>query len=216
MRVRIHSLLAQALILGAVVSLVAGPAALTAMYYHRQVSDLQRVAAESQEEARVAQGLCDETFRHLKAAQKRAIDASASLTAIERDSEELARDLAAERAAHAEHHHKVPAATPATYRGDVPAAIRRVCASKGLSAAETTSMLWLARHESGMRPKARNGSSKGLFQLQVSYSGWADPEWNTAAAIRYVHKRYGSASAAVSAWKERASYAGGDWHGGWY
>ncbi len=69
-----------------------------------------------------------------------------------------------------------------------------------LSKAQITALLKICKRESTFRPKARNGSCKGLFQLKTSfgYKKWSDPAWNTRKAIRYIKHRYGTPTRALS------------------
>ena len=90
-----------------------------------------------------------------------------------------------------------PAMARSAHRSSVVRTIRSVAQSKHLSARETSSLLKIARMESGYHPTARNHSCKGLFQLKTRSAQWANPAWNTARAIGYIRHRYGSVARAL-------------------
>lgn len=69
---------------------------------------------------------------------------------------------------------------------------------KKLKNDQIKALLKLCWRESGYNPKARNRSCKGLFQLKTKSKKWADPEWNTAKAIRYIKHRYGTPKKALA------------------
>jgi len=91
------------------------------------------------------------------------------------------------------------AATPAMAREKKNVTvIRKVAAAKGLSSKDTKALITLAKRESGYNARCKTGSCLGLFQIKTKSKYWADPEFNTRLAIKYIKNRYGSPSKALA------------------
>lgn len=76
--------------------------------------------------------------------------------------------------------------------------------SKGLSNAEVSALLWIAKHESNFHPTSKSSSGcYGLFQLSSSIvrgHPWQNPSWNTKRAIKYMKGRYHGVLKAKGFW----------------
>jgi hypothetical protein len=74
----------------------------------------------------------------------------------------------------------------------------------GLSKAEVTAMLWMAKRESNYHPWSESRSEcHGLFQLSKGMAHghpWKDAAWNTKRAIKYMKGRYGGVLRAKAFW----------------
>lgn len=123
-------------------------------------------------------GLTREYAAHLAESERRSREESDTIRALVEDNDALAAELAKPR--------------------DIPSLIRSVAESHGLSRADSSALVEIARAESTFRPSARNGKCLGLFQLKTTDARWRDPAWNTAAAILYMKHRYGSPTAALT------------------
>jgi len=92
---------------------------------------------------------------------------------------------------------------PVTYRGSGSVVIRSVAREMGCTSKEIEMLLYIAKHESGLRCNAvsRTGKYVGLFQLGPhlgTYEQRIDPNWNTRRAIKYMRGRYGSIARAYA------------------
>jgi len=160
-------------------------------------------------------------------AELRALEASRTIAglaaeakAVAEDNEELKARLAAVRpvvtkTATTAAHKKSTAKSGFQKAGtsSVKALIRRVCALRHLSAADTAAMLELARRESttgqNSRAYARGRECVGLFQLDSdkgSYANRCDNLWSADHAISYCRSRYGSPSKALADHKAKGWY----------
>jgi hypothetical protein len=80
----------------------------------------------------------------------------------------------------------------------------------GLSKAEVSALLWIAKRESNYHPTSvSSGGCYGLFQLSRGMAHghpWSDPEWNTKRAIRYMKGRYHGVLKAKAFWTSHHWY----------
>jgi soluble lytic murein transglycosylase-like protein len=97
-----------------------------------------------------------------------------------------------------------------TVKLSVPAIITKVGHEAGLSKAEITALLWIAKHESNFHPTSKSSSGcYGLFQLSKGMANghpWKDATWNTKRAIKYMKGRYHGVLNAQRFWQSHHWY----------
>jgi hypothetical protein len=159
------------------------------------VATVTREAAAEREVAEAVLAAYREQLRHVTAQRDKA---TAEVEAVREDNAALVKRL--KRKPRVAVKRSAAKSRPAVkrYSGSIPALIRRIAKAHGYGSADTEALVTLCRRESTFRPTATNGSCKGLFQLKTSSSRWADPAWNTTAAIGYIEKRYGSPRKALA------------------
>ena len=98
---------------------------------------------------------------------------------------------------------------------------KRIVLVSGWNLKQWTCLNRLWTHESNFRPNAYNkekvgGRNAGGIPQLLGLDPKSSVKHQIKVGLKYIVHRYETPCGAWSAWKSRATYYDGDWHGGWY